>query len=180
MNAENKEYASNAKANTGVALGAVGTGLYLLQNGLGGVVGGGANPQVQAAMAEKDSEIARLKAEKYSDNAAKEESNRLLQNYLKPYGDAIAAGQVREAKMQAEIDCLKQTTELKFQLLQKDVALVRQDLTCACTANATAIAQVQAVLGNITKLVVPNGSICPGWGDVKVSVTPTTATTAAA
>lgn len=173
MNAENKEYASNAKANTGVALGAVGTGLNLLQNCLGGVVGGGANPQVQAVMLEN----AQLKAEKYSDNAAKEESNRLLQNYLKPYGEAIAARHVREAKMQAEIDCLKQTTELKFQLLQKDVALVRQDLTCACTANATAIAQVQSVLGNITKLVVPNGTICPGWGDAKVSVTPTTATT---
>ena len=29
-----------------------------------------------------------------------------------------------------------------------------------------------AQLMSLTKLVVPNGSICPGWGDVTVSVTP--------
>lgn len=171
MDAETKDYASNAKANTAVALGAVGTGLNLLQNGgLANLLGGGCNAQMQAVMAEKDAKISRLEAEKYSDNAALEQSNRLLQNYLKPYGDAIAASQVQAAKMQAEIDCLKQTTELKLQLAQKDVAMVKQDLTCCCTANATAVAQVQAILSQITKLVVPNGSICPGWGDVSVAV----------
>lgn len=167
MDAETKDYASNAKANTAVALGAVGTGLNLLQNGgLANLLGGGCNAQMQAALAK----ISRLEAEKYSDNAALEQSNRLLQNYLKPYGDAIAASQVREAKMEAEIECMKQTMDLKLQLAQKDVALVKQDLTCCCTANATAVAQVQAILSQITKLVVPNGSICPGWGDVSVAV----------
>ena len=29
-----------------------------------------------------------------------------------------------------------------------------------------------AQLMSLTKLVVPNGSICPGWGDVTVSITP--------
>ena len=45
-------------------------------------------------------------------------------------------------------------------------------MTCCCTANATAIAQVQAILGNVTKLVVPNGAICPGWGAAEVTVQP--------
>lgn len=31
-----------------------------------------------------------------------------------------------------------------------------------------------AQLMSLTKVVVPNSSICPGWGDVTVSVTPTT------
>ena len=35
--------------------------------------------------------------------------------------------------------------------------------------------QVAQIMG-LTKLVVPNGSICPGWGDVTVSITPTTTT----
>jgi hypothetical protein len=43
------------------------------------------------------------------------------------------------------------------------------------TANTTAVTCIQgqvAQLMSLTKLVVPNGSICPGWGDVTVSVTP--------
>ena len=42
--------------------------------------------------------------------------------------------------------------------------------------NATAINNISCVQGQVaqlmglTKLVVPNGSICPGWGDVTVSV----------
>ena len=35
---------------------------------------------------------------------------------------------------------------------------------------------MQALLGGITRTVVPNSAICPGWGDVTVSVTPTTTT----
>jgi hypothetical protein len=43
--------------------------------------------------------------------------------------------------------------------------------------NTAALGCVQgqvAQLMSLTKLVVPNGSICPGWGDVTVSVTPAT------
>jgi hypothetical protein len=29
-----------------------------------------------------------------------------------------------------------------------------------------------AQLMSLTKLVIPNGSVCPGWGDVTVSITP--------
>ena len=38
---------------------------------------------------------------------------------------------------------------------------------------------MQALLNSITKTVVPNSAICPGWGDVTVSITPTTPTTGA-
>ena len=39
--------------------------------------------------------------------------------------------------------------------------------------------QVAQIMG-LTKLVVPNTSICPGWGDETVSVTPTSTTTTGA
>lgn len=155
-------------------LGGNGNGNGVLANLLGGSCNA-QNGAVAALMAEN----ARLKSEKYSDNAALEQSNRLLQNYLKPYGEAIASGLADRAKMQAEIDCLKSTVDLKLQLAAKDVALVKQEMTCCCTANATAIAQVQAILGNITKLVVPNGAICPGWGAAEVTVKPAAAAAAA-
>ena len=38
---------------------------------------------------------------------------------------------------------------------------------------------MQALLNSITKTVVPNSAICPGWGDVTVTVTPTTPSTTA-
>ena len=64
------EFASNAKGNTGVALGAVGTGLGALaamNNGgglLGGLFGGGCNSQpVNRYDAEKDATIARLETQ---------------------------------------------------------------------------------------------------------------------
>lgn len=155
-------------------LGVNGNGNGVLAN----LLGGNCNAQ-NGAVAALMAENARLKSEKYSDNAALEQSNRLLQNYLKPYGEAIAAGLSDRAKMQAEIDCLKSTTDLKLQLAAKEVALVKQEMTCCCTANATAIAQVQAILGSITKLVVPNGAICPGWGAAEVTVKPATAAAAA-
>ena len=49
--------------------------------------------------------------------------------------------------------------------------------------NATAISNISCIQGQVaqlmglTKLVVPNGSICPGWGDVTVSITPAATTT---
>lgn len=49
--------------------------------------------------------------------------------------------------------------------------------------NATAIANLNCISGQVaqlmglTKLIVPNSSICPGFGDVTVSITPTTTTT---
>lgn len=48
------------------------------------------------------------------------------------------------------------------------------------TATVSCLAgQVNALLG-LTKLVIPNGSVCPGWGNVTVApATTTTATTAA-
>jgi hypothetical protein len=48
--------------------------------------------------------------------------------------------------------------------------------------NTTAINNISCVQGQIaqlmalTKLVVPNTSVCPGWGDVTVSITPATTT----
>lgn len=62
-------------------------------------------------------------------------------------------------------------------------AKVEHELCDQRVFNATQIGTISCIQGQIaqlmglTKLVVPNSSICPGWGDVTVSVTPTTATT---
>lgn len=57
-----------------------------------------------------------------------------------------------------------------------DEALCQQRVYNA-TLNGTVncISGQIAQLMSLTKLVIPNGSVCPGWGDVTVSVTPATA-----
>lgn len=50
-------------------------------------------------------------------------------------------------------------------------------MSAAIASNATSIAALQNSCNQITKLVVPNTSICPGWGNV--TITPATTTTTA-
>ena len=62
-------------------------------------------------------------------------------------------------------------------------AKVEHELCDQRVFNATQIGTISCIQGQIaqlmglTKLVVPNSSICPSWGDVTVSVTPTATTT---
>lgn len=57
---------------------------------------------------------------------------------------------------------------------------IEQEISNQRVYNATNTAAMNCMSGQIaqlyslTKLVVPNGSVCPGWGDVTVAVTPTT------
>ena len=59
---------------------------------------------------------------------------------------------------------------------------VNAQINAQAVYNATNTAALSCIQGQVaelmglTKRVVPNGSICPGWGDVTVSVTPATTT----
>jgi hypothetical protein len=68
---ENK-YASSGVGTAGLTLGVIGTTLAsgILNNGLGGLFGGNQNPTANSVyqLAQKDNEIALLKAQQYSDN----------------------------------------------------------------------------------------------------------------
>lgn len=136
--------------------------------------GGGDNCGCHGGDAILRARIAQLEAEKYSSSAATAESNRLIDAYIRPYGQEIADSRVREAKLQSEVDCLKQTQELRFQILEKDVQLAKQEAACCCAQNATAIANVASILGSVSKTVISNDNVCPGWGNV--TITPSTAT----
>ena len=143
------EYASNAKANTGVALGAVGTGLGVLSGagGLAGLLGigprnapppdPGDRPVTRYEMglykeiSEKNDEIVLLKAEQYADN--------------------------KDAGLQAQIN-------------QQAVWNATAGATMGCLAQ-----QIQQ-LQSVTKLMIPNSSVAPGWGAVTIEPTPAPAT----
>lgn len=71
-NPTEKSFASAGVGNTALALGATALGANLFNGGLSGLFGGG-NPTANATyqLAQKDTEIAELKAERYADQLAK-------------------------------------------------------------------------------------------------------------
>lgn len=133
------EFASNAKANTGVALGATGLGIAVA-NALGGCCNGGlgglfnglfgnrcCNNGTEAlalnALAQKDAEIAMLKSENYSDKVGKEvysqglSDNRMLRDemyaFIKPLAEEAANNRVNIARLEEQQKCCCEKQELR-------------------------------------------------------------------
>ena len=155
--------ASAGVGGAGLGLGIAGTALALLNNGgLGNILGGGCNNQYATKtdlayaqeLARKDSEIALLKSEQNTEVKMAEVYDRLLTRI--------------NADRQAQADW-------------NAAQMVNNcSMSNAIAVNTNSISALQNCCNSITKLVVPNSSICPGWGDVTVSVTPTTTPTTGA
>lgn len=126
-------------------------------------------------VAQKDAELAQLRSEKNSAAAAKLESDRILGVYINPIASEIADAKAREAKMQAQIECLAEKQKLEAEIVKRDIQLVRQDVQCCCTQNANAIANVAAILNSVVKTVIPNDNVCPGYGNVTITPAASTA-----
>ena len=68
-----------------------------------------------------------------------------------------------------------------FEVVDGKFGAVERELCDQRVFNATQISTISCIQGQIaqlqglTKLVIPNGSVCPGWGNVTVA--PATATT---
>lgn len=160
------EFATNAKGNLGVTLGAIGTGLSVLNGGLGnllGGIGGGMYSADNAAVnryelnlvngiASRDAEIGLLKADKYTDKKLLELTNQVYADFRR-VGDRI------------------DSIEDKFNKADKESAVFAATATATMSCMQQSIAQLQS----LTKLVVPNASVCPGWGNV--TITPAASTT---
>lgn len=170
------EFASKGVAGTGLGLGAAGTALGLLNGGLGNILGGlgswGNNRGVYGgysdlhcvdhyeldmtrALANKDMEIAYWRGQ--------DETNRKI-------GDAYANLERQINSLEREVRHNKE--EQCGVNMQQAVYNGTNSATIGCIANQ--VSQLMA----ITKLVVPNTSVCPGWGGV--SITPATITTTTA
>ncbi len=140
------EYASNGKANAGLATGIIGTALGAI-NSMGGLAYAQANtnPEETAVtrhelnyveqIANKDHTIAKLEAQQYTDAA------------VKGLSDQIAVW--------------KNNVDNRF--AANDVLNTQQTATMACMQS-----QVNLLM-SMTKLVIPNASVNPGWGDVTIT-----------
>lgn len=159
------EFASKGVAGSALGLGIAGLSVALLNGGLGGIGGilGGGNAG-NAYVDSLNSKIAELNAEKYSDKVgievfkAARESDAKTNARFEEIARTIADMRVREEQTAGKID------------------LVAATANQGIAANSAAITCLQNTVAGITKIVVPNSSICPGWGNV--TITPATATTA--
>lgn len=153
------EFASNAKANAGLTTGIIGTslaGLMALGNGVGNVFGGNTtcgcseNHLVNRYELGMEQEIAKLKAD-------------------------IA---LRDANIYNDQKSLELYKYFDGEIKRIDKTLCEQAVYNATQTGAISCIQGQvAQLQALTKLVVPNTSVCPGWGNV--TITPAAATTGA-
>lgn len=152
-----RDYASKGVAGAGLGLGIAGTALGLLGNGnLGGILGGWNN------------------AAACSDNMPVNRYELSMQRELTNKDMEIAYLKGRDA---AKTDSLE-----LYKYVDGKFASVERELADQRVFNATQIGTISCIQGQIaqlyglTKLVVPNSAICPGWGDVTVAVTPATTT----
>lgn len=150
MEYENK-YASKGVAGTGLGLGIAGTALGLLA-GNGGInlFGNGgcsSDHYVNRYEAEQSARIAELETEVKLRDANTYTDGKILALYQ--YVDGKVSG-------------------IEAQICQQNVYNATNTAAIACIQGQI------ATLQGLTKTVIPNSSICPGWGDV--TVTPAAAT----
>lgn len=165
-------YASKGMAGTGLGLGIAGTALGLLNGGLGGLWGG-AVPMAAAQVAcSENAGVNRFELEQERTISNKDmeiaywrgqdETNRKITDAYTKLENRIngVAAEVRANKdEQAGIN------------LQQ--AVYNGTNTAALSCLQSQVAQLQGM----TKMVIPNSSVCPGWGTATVSVSTGTTTT---
>ena len=153
------EFASKGVAGSGLGLGIAGTALGVLNGGLGNLLGGlGCNNAAAAACHE----------------------NTPVNRYELQQEKTIADLQSQIALRDANIYNDQKLLEV-YKYFDGKVEGINQRLCDQAVWNATQTATINCMTGQIaqlyglTKLVVPNASVCPGWGNV--TVTPAAATT---
>lgn len=143
------EFASRGVANTGLGFGIAGTALGLLDS-IGGLMVNRRNSD--------DAPVSRYELSLVQENAilkAQADVDKKLVEVYNAINDKANANRERLNAFEKE------------QLVYNGV----NSATIGCLQQ-----QINALLG-MTKMVIPNTSVCPGWGEAKVTVSTGTATT---
>ena len=154
------EFASKGVAGSGLGLGIAGTALGLLNGGLNGVLGVN-NTGCNHVCSE----------------------NMHVNRYELGQEQRIAQLESQIALRDANIYSDQKLVEV-YKDLSARINGLEAGLNAQAVYNATNTATINCIQGQVaqlfglTKLVVPNTSVCPGWG--KVTITPSTTTTSVA
>lgn len=156
-------FASKGVAGTALGLAAGSLGAQLLNGGLNGLLGGfgggwGYNNGMPIVVSEGDRYVNRYEAEQSARIAQLETEVKLRD--ANTYTDQ-------------KLNDFRNYVERKFDHVEHELCDQRA-FNAGIMGKVGCIGDQVAELMGLTKRVVPNGSICPGWGDVKVSITPAT------
>jgi hypothetical protein len=160
-------------AGTALGLGAGALGVQLLNGGLNGLLGGwgngcgngygwnGYNGGMPIVVSEGDHCVNRYEAGQSARIAELETEVKLRDANI--YTDS-------------KLNDFRNYVERRFDTVEHELCDQRVFNNTAINNISCISGQVAQLMG-LTKLVVPNTSVCPGWGDVTVTVTPATTTT---
>ena len=152
------EYASKGIAGAGLGTGIAGLTLGVLNGGLNGILGGGCHNGWNTACSE----------------------NNFVNRYELNMQTELAAKDGRIALLESNIYTDQKLNDLRNYIDAK-VGAVEGAVNAQAVYNATQTATIGCIqnqvaqLFSLTKLVVPNTSVCPGWGSVTITPSTTTA-----
>lgn len=184
------EFASNGKANAALTTGIIGTsgvGLGLLAQFMNGFK----NVTATAPAANQMTDTAAIAAMAALAANGRNNENSCSENHLINRYEAAQAARIAELETEVKLRDANTYTDgkiadmyerlnTKFENRTRELEQQICNQNVYNATNTAAIACIQgqiAQLQSLTKLVIPNGSVCPGYGEVTVS--PKTATAAA-
>lgn len=168
------EFASKGVAGSGLGLGIAGTALGVLNssNGGNGLLGGLFGNNNCGQVSALQSEVAMLKAEKYSDrntadvySAVRSEYKDLLEKWITPLSDEACRNRERIAVLETSVKCENEKALLREQLVREQ--LNRRIDNCCCEMNGrlndlnTRVYGMGRTLDSITSTIIPQTAICP-------------------
>lgn len=150
------EFASKGVAGSGLGLGIAGTALGLLNSGAG-ILGTGygrtgecsENCVVNRYELQQESRIAKLESDIALRDANTYNDQKLLEVYK--YFD----GQLKDIRQTA---CDKWAAQ----------GVINAKFESTIDVLGSQVASINTTLSNITRTVIPNANVCPGWGNVTV------------
>jgi hypothetical protein len=190
------EYSSKGQGALGVTLGAIGTGLGIL-NGAGGLLPGlmgwgnqqgyGYGGQMPYGMpyampyghACGQQYVSKDTYDVQNKLIEAERSNALLaaelnteKKMVEVFNAATARINAVERDLSQQIFCLEKKVD--------DQAAAQAVINCGFNSAINLLQSQAAQFMGLTKTVIPNTSVCPGWGEVAVSIVPATTPTTGA
>ena len=169
------EFASKGVAGAGLGLGIAGTALGLLNgsgNGLAGILNGGcnANAATMAAVAAGMTGIAANTGNHGHGCSENTPVNRYELQQEQKISELQSQVALRDASIYTDQKIAALSDRVSDTLRKHEEKLCEQAVyNAANTATLTCMSgQIQQLFG-LTKLVVPNTSVCPGWGNVTIT-----------
>lgn len=158
------EFASRGVGNAALTTGIIGSAGWLLNGGLGNILGGvlGGNQAAAAVCCNGENmPVNRYEAAQSARIAELESEVKLRDSTIYTDGKLLELYRYIDGKLEGVNAAINQQ------------AVYNATNTAQLTCMAGQIAQLMS----LTKLIVPNSSICPGWGNVTVTPSTTTPTT---